>query len=87
MWRGTRDRQSTLSHPGTVMESRHHAVRTQRPIDIDNARDVLFWTGLWGLTDQELFDAVAAVGPSPEKVANHLGQPLSGGPSTPAKEP
>jgi hypothetical protein len=51
--------------------TRHHA-----RIDIYNSRDVMYWTGLWGLTDQELRDAVAAVGPEPGDVAAHIGQPL-----------
>jgi hypothetical protein len=45
-------------------------------IDISNPRDVLYWTGLWGLADQELCDAVAAVGSVPADVAAHIGQPL-----------
>jgi hypothetical protein len=68
------------------MRSRHHTARIQRAINIDNARDVLFWTGLWGLTDQELYDAVAAVGPSPEEVAEYLGQPLGGRPPASANQ-
>ena len=45
-------------------------------IDISNRSDVLYWTGLWGLSDQELRDAVAAVGTVPADVAAHIGQPL-----------
>ena len=40
--------------------------------------DVRYWTGLWGLTDRELADAVAAVGPMAADVAAHLGKPLQG---------
>ena len=46
------------------------------PIDISNPRDVMYWAGLWGLADQELRDAVVAVGPDPADVAAHIGQPL-----------
>jgi Protein of unknown function (DUF3606) len=46
------------------------------PIDVGNPRDVMYWAGLWGLADQELFDAVAAVGSDPADVAAHIGQPL-----------
>ncbi len=45
-------------------------------VDISNPRDVMYWAGLWGLADQELYDAVAAVGPVPADVAAHIGQPL-----------
>jgi hypothetical protein len=45
-------------------------------IDLGVPRDVLYWTGLWGLTDQELRDAVAAVGSVAADVAAHLGKPL-----------
>jgi hypothetical protein len=46
------------------------------PIDISKPRDVMYWAGLWGLADQELRDAVAAVGTVPADVAAHIGQPL-----------
>jgi hypothetical protein len=36
----------------------------------------MYWAGLWGLTDQELRDAVGAAGPVPADVAVHIGQPL-----------
>ena len=45
-------------------------------IDLSVPRDVRYWTGVWGLTDQELRDAVAAVGPVAADVAAHLGKPL-----------
>jgi hypothetical protein len=51
--------------------------RQKRPIDMGNARDVLYWAGLWGLTDQELFNLVAAVGPIPADVGAYIGQPLA----------
>jgi hypothetical protein len=51
--------------------------RRHERIDISNFRDVMYWAGLWGLADQELFDAVAAVGPVPADVAAHIGQPIS----------
>jgi hypothetical protein len=41
-------------------------------------RDVLYWAGTWGLTDQELRDAVAAVGPNAGDVADYLGQAING---------
>jgi hypothetical protein len=47
-------------------------------IDLSVPSDVLYWTGLWGLTDQQLRDAVAAVGPIAADVAAYLGQPLRG---------
>jgi hypothetical protein len=47
-------------------------------IDIESPRDVFYWAGTWGLSDQELRDAVAAVGPMAADVAEHLGQPLMG---------
>lgn len=50
--------------------------RRHERIFMDQPRDVLYWTGLWGLTDQELSDAVAAVGPMAADVAAHLGQSL-----------
>ena len=46
------------------------------PINISNPRDVMYWAGLWALSDQELFDAVAAVGSVPADVAVYIGQPL-----------
>jgi hypothetical protein len=47
-------------------------------IRLDVPRDVMYWAGLWGLTDQELRDGVAAVGPLAADVAAYLGQPLEG---------
>jgi hypothetical protein len=51
---------------------RHDRIRLEAP------RDVMYWTGMWGLTDQELRDAVAAVGPRAADVATHIGRPLAG---------
>lgn len=53
-------------------------LQRQNRIHLDAPRDVLYWTGLWGLTDQELRDAVAAVGPIAADVAAYLGRPLEG---------
>ncbi|HEY2752824.1 DUF3606 domain-containing protein [Phenylobacterium sp.] len=47
-------------------------------ICLEAHRDVMFWAGLWGLSDQELHDAVAAVGPMAADVAAYLGVPLQG---------
>ncbi|RYD48836.1 MAG: DUF3606 domain-containing protein [Verrucomicrobiaceae bacterium] len=47
-------------------------------IDIQNPRDLMFWAGTWALTDQELLDAIAAVGTLIEDVAAYLGQPVEG---------
>ncbi len=60
------------------MNSQPFAWRTRRyrAIDISNTRDVMYWAGLWGLTDQELRDAVVAAGTDPTDVAAHIGQPL-----------
>ncbi len=55
-----------------------HGSQRRDRIHLDDPRDVFFWTALWGLTDQELRDAVMAVGPVPADVAAHLGQPLEG---------
>ena len=54
--------------------------RLQRhdPIRLSDPREVMYWTGTWGLTNQELHDAVAAVGPMAADVAAHIGQPLEG---------
>ena len=49
---------------------RRHRIRLHVPLD------VIHWAGNWGITDQELRDAIAAVGPIAEDVAAHLGQPL-----------
>lgn len=38
----------------------------------------MYWAGKWGLTDQELRDAVAAAGQKAADVASHLGKPLGG---------
>jgi hypothetical protein len=47
-------------------------------IRLEVPRDTIYWAGLWGLTDQELRDAVAAVGPMAADVAAYLGQPVKG---------
>jgi hypothetical protein len=47
-------------------------------VRVDVQSDVLYWTGLWGLTDRELREAVAAAGPIATDVAAYLGQPLEG---------
>ena len=47
-------------------------------IRLNVRRDVMYWAGLWGLTDQELRDAVAAVGPNAGDVADYLGQTVEG---------
>ena len=38
--------------------------------------DVRYWAGLWGITDDELRDAIAEVGPIAGDVAVHLNKPL-----------
>jgi hypothetical protein len=48
----------------------------RRSIDIGNPKDMRFWAGVWGLSDQELIAAVGAAGPNPGDVAAHIGQPL-----------
>ena len=58
------------------MTNRPHDMRRQGIICIDDPRDVMYWTGIWGLTDQELRDAVAAVGLMAPDVAAHVGQPV-----------
>jgi hypothetical protein len=47
-------------------------------IRLDSPREVLYWTGLWGLTDQELRDAVAAAGTRATDVAAYLQKPIKG---------
>ena len=47
-------------------------------IRLNVRRDVMYWAGTWGLTDKELHDAVAAVGPNAGDVADHLGQTVEG---------
>jgi hypothetical protein len=54
-------------------------------IRLDAPREVLYWTGLWGLADQELRDAVAAVGTRAADVAAYLGMPIKGPRSRPPK--
>jgi len=61
-----------LNSPTPKFERRRDRIRLDAP------RDVMHWTGLWGLTDQELRDAVAAVGPMAADVAAYLEQPLEG---------
>ena len=58
--------------PGIRRLRRHDNIRLEAP------RDVMYWAGIWGLTYQELRDAVAAAGPQPVDVAAWLGQPLEG---------
>ncbi len=53
-------------------------LRTRDRIDIKSSRDVFYWTAIWGLSDQELLDAVAAAGPEIVDVAAYLGQPVEG---------
>ena len=55
-------------------------------INLCDPRDVIFWAGTWGLTDQELADAVAAVGPVIQDVAAHLGEPIEEDPLQRAKD-
>ena len=38
----------------------------------------MYWAGTWGLADQELRDAVAAVGANAGDVADYLGQTVDG---------
>jgi len=52
--------------------------RHQDHIQLDVPAEVRYWTGVWGLSDQELRDAVAAVGSIAANVASYLGQPLRG---------
>ena len=47
-------------------------------IRLDGPRDFIRWAGRWGITDQELLDAVAAVGPLAADVATYLGLPVEG---------
>lgn len=49
-------------------------------IEVHDPRDFMFWAGTWALTDQELRDAIAAVGTAIEDVAAYLGQPIEGRP-------
>jgi hypothetical protein len=67
-------------HPdiGRLTMARIPRLQRSHPIRLDVPRDVMYWAGTWGLTDQELRDAVAAVGPIPTDVAAYLGQPLEG---------
>ena len=58
--------------PFRIERSRRDNIRLNVP------RDVMYWAGLWGLTDQELRDAVAAVGPNAGDVADYLGQTVEG---------
>jgi hypothetical protein len=58
--------------PPRIERSRRDNIR------LDVKRDVLYWAGTWGLTDQELRDAVAAVGPNAGDVADYLGQTIDG---------
>jgi hypothetical protein len=62
------------------LNNHQRIIRLQRrdSIRFDVPGDILYWTGLWGLTDRELRDAVAAVGPIAADVAAYLGQPLEG---------
>jgi hypothetical protein len=47
-------------------------------IRLEHRGDVRYWAGLWGLTDQQLRDAVAIAGPIASEVASYLGQPIAG---------
>ncbi|HEY2752147.1 DUF3606 domain-containing protein [Phenylobacterium sp.] len=62
----------TSFEPPRIERSRRDTIR------LDVKRDVLYWAGTWGLTDQELRDAVAAVGPNAGDVADYLGQAING---------
>lgn len=53
-------------------------LRLRDRIDLSSPRDVFHWTATWGMSDQELRDAVAAAGSKVIDVAAYLGQPVEG---------
>lgn len=66
-----------LSLVGEVI-MRQFPPRRRTEIDVSSPRDLMFWAGTWALTDQELADAIAAVGTVIADVAAFLGQPIEG---------
>jgi len=47
-------------------------------INVNEAHEVRYWTGRLGVSEEELRKAVAEVGVSAVKVAEHLGKPAGG---------
>ena len=48
-------------------------------INVNEAHEVRYWTGRLGVSEADLRKAVAEVGVSALKVAEHLGKPTGGG--------